>query len=82
MSSVWACRLTILRQKALKLIETAEVLAGGRRHLDYFASHQGERIVVGGDLTGALKAIQEAAASRRWWCWLRETLIITASAAG
>ncbi len=54
-----------LTPKALQLIETAEVLAGGRRHLDYFASHRGERIVVGGDLTGALKAIQEAAAGRQ-----------------
>ena len=32
-----------LTQQALNLIETAEVLAGGHRHLDYFASHQGEK---------------------------------------
>ena len=54
-----------LTPKALHLIEAAEVLAGGRRHLDYFASHQGEKIVVGGDLNGALTAIKEAAASRQ-----------------
>jgi precorrin-6B C5,15-methyltransferase / cobalt-precorrin-6B C5,C15-methyltransferase len=54
-----------LTPKALRLIEAAEVLAGGRRHLDYFASHPGEKIVVGGDLTGALTAIKEAAASRQ-----------------
>jgi precorrin-6B C5,15-methyltransferase / cobalt-precorrin-6B C5,C15-methyltransferase len=54
-----------LTPKALQIIDTAEVLAGGRRHLDYFASHQGEKIVVGGDLTGAFSAIREAAASRQ-----------------
>ena len=54
-----------LTPKALHLIEAAEVLAGGRRHLDYFAFHPGEKIVVGGDLTGALTAIKEAAASRQ-----------------
>ena len=51
-----------LPQKALDLIAAAEVLAGGRRHLDYFASQTGERIVVGKDLAGALAAIREAAA--------------------
>ena len=54
-----------LTPKALDVIAAAEVLAGGRRHLDYFVSHRGERIVVGKDLTGAMQAIQEAAASRK-----------------
>jgi precorrin-6Y C5,15-methyltransferase (decarboxylating) len=53
-----------LTPKALKLIEAAEVLAGGRRHLDYFATHTGERIVVGKDVAGAMAAIREAAASK------------------
>ena len=39
-----------LPQKSLNFIEAAEVLAGGRRHLAYFASHTGERIIVGKDL--------------------------------
>jgi precorrin-6B C5,15-methyltransferase / cobalt-precorrin-6B C5,C15-methyltransferase len=54
-----------LTPKAWHLIEAAEVLAGGRRHLDYFALHPGEKIVVGNDLTGALTSIKEAAASRQ-----------------
>jgi precorrin-6Y C5,15-methyltransferase (decarboxylating) len=54
-----------LTQRAMKLIEGAEVLAGGRRHLDYFASHGGERIVVGKDLTRAMAAIREAAVSKK-----------------
>ncbi len=54
-----------LTQKALNFISAAEVLAGGRRHLEYFASQAGEKIVVGRDLAGALKAIQEAAESKQ-----------------
>jgi precorrin-6Y C5,15-methyltransferase (decarboxylating) len=54
-----------LTPRALKLIEAAEVLAGGRRHLDYFASHPGEKIVVSKDVAGAMAGIREAAASRR-----------------
>jgi precorrin-6B C5,15-methyltransferase / cobalt-precorrin-6B C5,C15-methyltransferase len=54
-----------LTAKALKIIERAEVLAGGRRQLDYFASQGGEKIVVGKDVAGALKAIREVAASKR-----------------
>ena len=53
------------RPKPCTLLKLRKVLAGGRRHLDYFASHQGEKIVVGRDLTGALKAIKEAAVSRQ-----------------
>jgi len=54
-----------LPQKSLNLIEAAEVLAGGRRHLAYFASHTGERIIVGKDLAEALTAIREAAEHKR-----------------
>jgi precorrin-6B C5,15-methyltransferase / cobalt-precorrin-6B C5,C15-methyltransferase len=50
-----------LTQKARDLVEAAEVLAGGRRHLDYFASHAGKKIVLGKDLTGALEEIKSAA---------------------
>jgi precorrin-6Y C5,15-methyltransferase (decarboxylating) len=54
-----------LTPKALKLIEAAEVLAGGRRHLQYFASLGGERISLGKDLAASLEAIREAAVSRQ-----------------
>jgi precorrin-6B C5,15-methyltransferase / cobalt-precorrin-6B C5,C15-methyltransferase len=56
---------TDLTPKALKLIEAAEVLAGGRRHLDYFAADNRERILVGKDLTGALTEIKTAAQSKQ-----------------
>jgi precorrin-6B C5,15-methyltransferase / cobalt-precorrin-6B C5,C15-methyltransferase len=54
-----------LTPKALKVIEAAEVLAGGRRQLEYFASRGGERIVLGKDLAAAFQAIREAAARQR-----------------
>lgn len=54
-----------LPARTLKIIQAAEVLAGGRRHLEYFAAHPGQKIVVGKDVAGALAAIREAAASRQ-----------------
>jgi len=49
----------------LELIRNAQVLAGGRRHLDYFPDHPGDKIVIGRDLDRVLAAIQEAAARQR-----------------
>ena len=54
-----------LTPKALDIIKAAQVLAGGRRLLDYFPAHRGERIVVGRDLAGSLKMIREAAAHQQ-----------------
>jgi len=54
-----------LTPKAWQLIEAAEVLAGGRRHLDLVPAQAGQQIVIGRDVAGALQAIKEAAATRR-----------------
>ena len=54
-----------LTPKALSIVKAAEVLAGGRRLLEYFPEFGGERIVVGRDLAGSLKMIQAAAVGRQ-----------------
>ncbi len=54
-----------LTPKALTIINAAQVLAGGRRLLEYFPAHAAERIIVGKDLAGSLERIQAAAASRQ-----------------
>jgi precorrin-6Y C5,15-methyltransferase (decarboxylating) len=46
-------------------IEKAGVLAGGRRHLDYFPEWVGERIVIDGELSLCLGRIAESARSRK-----------------
>lgn len=56
---------TDLTAAHLEIIHGAQVLAGGRRHLDYFPDHPGDRIVIGRDLPKVLAAIQEAAARQR-----------------
>ncbi len=48
-----------------ELIDGAQVLAGGRRHLAYFPNHPGDRIVIGRDLPQFLAAVQEAAAHKQ-----------------
>jgi precorrin-6B C5,15-methyltransferase / cobalt-precorrin-6B C5,C15-methyltransferase len=54
-----------LTPKALAMINAAEVLAGGRRLLEYFPAHRGEKIVVAKDLAGSLKMIQGAAGKKQ-----------------
>ncbi|MGQ9920673.1 MAG: precorrin-6y C5,15-methyltransferase (decarboxylating) subunit CbiE [Desulfobacca sp.] len=49
----------------LKIIQGAQVLAGGRRHLDYFPDHPGDKIVIGRDLPQVLAAIRQAAACQQ-----------------
>ncbi len=50
---------------ALEIIAQAQVLAGGRRHLDYFPDFDGRRIILGKNLTAALEEIAAAAVSQR-----------------
>lgn len=54
-----------LTQDAHNLIAAADLLAGGRRHLEYFASHRGEKILLGKELDQAMAAIREAARTKR-----------------
>ena len=37
-----------ITEKRIKIIKGAEVLAGGRRHLDYFKDHPAKKIVFTG----------------------------------
>ncbi|MBI3754292.1 MAG: precorrin-6y C5,15-methyltransferase (decarboxylating) subunit CbiE [Deltaproteobacteria bacterium] len=46
-----------LSQRALKLIQGAGMLAGGRRHLASFPGYTGERVVIGSNLDAIIKAI-------------------------
>lgn len=50
---------------ALEIIAQAQVLAGGRRHLDYFPDFSGRRIILGKNLTAALEEIAAAAVNQR-----------------
>jgi precorrin-6B C5,15-methyltransferase / cobalt-precorrin-6B C5,C15-methyltransferase len=54
-----------LTPKALTMINTAAVLAGGCRLLAYFPAHPGEKIIVGKDLADSLKMIQAAAGKKQ-----------------
>ncbi|HEX6511883.1 MAG TPA: precorrin-6y C5,15-methyltransferase (decarboxylating) subunit CbiE [Chloroflexota bacterium] len=49
-----------LSPKAQKLIEHAEVLAGGKRQLARFAEHPAERILVANDALASVEAIRRA----------------------
>jgi precorrin-6Y C5,15-methyltransferase (decarboxylating) len=46
-----------LTSRAAGAVAGARVLAGGARHLAFFPQFQGERVVLGGDLDGALERI-------------------------
>ncbi len=48
-----------LSKRALSAIEGADVLIGGRRHLEIFDDFEGERIPIGSDLEGLARAIEE-----------------------
>ena len=47
-----------ITEKRIKIIKGAEVLAGGRRHLDYFKDHPAEKIVFTGDTKRAISEIK------------------------
>ncbi len=51
--------------EGLRWIERAEVLVGGRRHLDFFLQHPGEKIVIRGSLESCLDKIHSVATERR-----------------
>ncbi|MBU2550885.1 MAG: precorrin-6y C5,15-methyltransferase (decarboxylating) subunit CbiE [Proteobacteria bacterium] len=52
-----------LGTEALNRIESARVLAGGRRLLEHFADHPAERLELAGDLTAWLDRVARAAAT-------------------
>jgi len=52
-------------QSALRIVEAADVLAGGRQQLDEFPQHRGERIELAGPLNHWLDRVIEAAKERR-----------------
>ena len=54
-----------LTPKALKIIQEAQVLVGGKRLLGYFPDHPGEKIVLGKNPAAALRQLAPMAASRR-----------------
>ncbi len=54
-----------LSLRALRWIEQAEVLAGGRRHLAGFPKHPGEKIPLESPLGGALEKIQRVSRERK-----------------
>jgi precorrin-6Y C5,15-methyltransferase (decarboxylating) len=49
----------------LDLIDSAEVLVGGKRHLSYFPEHPGEKLAIGTDMDGLLSRIKGLASSQR-----------------
>jgi precorrin-6Y C5,15-methyltransferase (decarboxylating) len=54
-----------LSAASLDHIRRAEVLAGGRRHHEYFPDHQGERIVLDGDIGQRLQETAVKARTRK-----------------
>jgi precorrin-6B C5,15-methyltransferase / cobalt-precorrin-6B C5,C15-methyltransferase len=50
---------------ALRWIERAEVLAGGARHLDWFARHPGEKLPLKGPLNAWMDAVADISRERR-----------------
>src|SRR5689334_14131195 len=49
----------------LARIGQAELLVGGRRHLDHFAEHPAERLTIASDLTPVLDRVRAEAERRR-----------------
>lgn len=54
-----------LTQGMIGLIQAADVLVGGARHLGYFADHPGMKIPVTGDLLGLFSRIKELSDTRK-----------------
>ncbi len=54
-----------LSPRARGIIETAEVLAGGSRHLGYFPDHPARKITLGKEVRQTLALLQQLAATRR-----------------
>lgn len=47
-----------LSRRAIRAIETARTLVGGRRHLDLFPEFKGEKVLIGSDLEEVAQAIE------------------------
>jgi len=54
-----------LTPKALKIIREAQVLVGGRRHLNYFPDHPGEKIILGKNPEETLAALLPLVETRK-----------------
>lgn len=54
-----------LSRRALKAIERAQVLAGGRRQLDMFPQHEGEYLVLQGHMDHWIEEVRRLAQERR-----------------
>ena len=60
-----------LSAEARAHVAAARILAGGRRHLDFFPDWPGETIVIGGDLAAVVGRVREA--------YRREKTVVLAS---
>ena len=54
-----------LSSAALAHIAQAQVLAGGQRHLDFFPDWQGERLVIGADVSSVIQRLKAAYVQRK-----------------
>ncbi len=54
-----------LTPRARRALEQAQVLAGGRRLLEFFPDHPGRRLVLAGDLAGWLDEVERLAGERQ-----------------
>lgn len=54
-----------LASESRTIVDQAEVLAGGRRHLDFFPSFVGDRIVIAADLESAIHQIKQRFRQRK-----------------
>jgi precorrin-6B C5,15-methyltransferase / cobalt-precorrin-6B C5,C15-methyltransferase len=60
-----------LSAEARTHVETAQVLAGGRRHVDFFPHWPGEKVILGGDVREFVAALRER--------YLRKKTVVLAS---
>jgi precorrin-6Y C5,15-methyltransferase (decarboxylating) len=54
-----------LTEAQLKIIEKAQLLVGGKRHLGYFPEHPAQKLSIGADMKDLLSRIRETASSQR-----------------
>ena len=57
-----------LSQRALKLVEKAHLLGGGRRHLACFPEFKGKKVAIGSNLEGIAKILNRKSkvGNRKW----------------
>ena len=67
------------RRAVLARINQADLLVGGRRHLELFPEGPAERLVIAGGLDEVLQRIDAASGSAGWWSWPPATRATTGS---